>query len=121
MLKKIAVLFLACTFFLNTVSFASYEKTQKEPNYNYITVYEGKVLVSDKIIDLEEDSFGHVIGVDDQGFVHVIDMKAYPRYFIGTNEIILQEHRWYLKLDDNTLIPIPQDKQHNILKEMENA
>ena len=110
MLKKIAVFLIAGFLAFTSVSHASYEKTQKEANYNYITVYEGKVLVSDKIIDLEEDSIGNIIGVDDQGFVHVIDKQAYPRYFVGTNELLLIDHKWYLKLDDNMLIPIPPNK-----------
>lgn len=109
MLKKIAVLLIAGFLGFATVSHASYEKTQKENSYNYITVYEGKVLVSDKIVDLEEDSFGNIIGVDSDGFVHVIDKQAYPRYFVGNNELILMNHRWFLKLDDSTLVPIPQN------------
>ena len=108
MLKKIAVFLIAGLLAFNSVSHASYEKTLKSNSYNYISVYEGKVLVSDKIVELEEDSFGHIIGIDDQGFVHVIDTMASPKYFIGNNEIIINEHKWYLKLDDNTLIPIPQ-------------
>lgn len=109
MLKKIAVFLIAGFLAFCGNSYASFEKTQKENSYNYISVYEGKVLVSDKIVDLEEDSLGNIIGVDNEGFVHVIDKQAYPRYFVGGNELLLINHQWFLKLDDNTMIPVPQN------------